>query len=308
MLLPGVTIGLVIRVLAHEPEESLVKFYVLGPLEVVARGGPVAIPAKRVRSLLAILLLHASQVVSIERIVDGMWPDEPPHSAVENVRTYICQLRSLLRQAYQEERLESYAGGYRLMAAPEDLDLIRFNRLSDWGRSTLREGDYARAVVLLGEAMSLWRGSPLPELDLGSIMRAKTVALEEQRWQVQVGWLTARLALGEHAELTATLRELIGERPLDETLWCYLVTSLYAQGRTGEALSALAEARATFVNELGIEPGPRLRRTQDAVLRGDVLPGVPASAWTAPGCPGGPSLRYARWPSERRHANACSAN
>jgi DNA-binding SARP family transcriptional activator len=307
MLLPGVTIGLVISAVL-EPEERPVKFYVLGPLEVVSRGQPVSIPAKRVRSLLGILLLHASQVVSIERIVDGMWPDEPPHSAVENVRTYICQLRILLRQAHQQERLESHAGGYRLMAAPEDLDLLRFSRLSDWGRSTLREGDYARAVVLLGEAMSLWRGAPLPELDLGSAMRAKTVALEEQRWQVQVGWLTARLALGEHAELTATLRELIGERPLDETLWCYLVTSLYAQGRTGEALSAVAEARATFVTELGIEPGPRLRRTQDAVLRGDMLPGVPASAWTAPGCLGGPSLRYARWPRERRPASACSAS
>lgn len=249
------------------------KFYVLGPLEVVSSGGPVAIRGRRLRALLAILLLHATQVVSIERLIDEMWPENPPQSAVENIRTYICQLRSLLRLPYEQGSLESHPGGYRLMADPEHLDLLRFSRLADAGRRTLQKGANASAIILLGEAMSLWRGSPLLELDLGPITRAKTVALEEQRWQIQMGWLTARLALGDHAEVTARLRELIGERPLDETLWSYLVTSLHAQGRTGEALSAVAEARAIFVNELGIEPGPQLRRVQDVVLRGELLPG-----------------------------------
>jgi DNA-binding SARP family transcriptional activator len=245
------------------------RFYLLGPLEVMTSSGPLPIRAKRLRALLAILLLNAGQVVSIDRIVDGIWPEQPPRSVVENIRTYVSQLRSLLHRASDRRRLESHPGGYRLVADLEELDLLRFTSLAAHGRHALQVGDYASATVLLGEAMELWRGAPLPELDLGPAIRAKTVALEEQRWRVQIDWINARLALGEHAELAATLRELIGERPLDEGLWCCLVTALYSMGRTGEALAAFAEARQTFVNELGIEPGPELRKIQAAVLRGD---------------------------------------
>ena len=247
------------------------KFYLLGPLEIVTSNGPLPIRAKRLRALLAIFLLHSGQVVSIDRIVDGIWPDEPPRSVVENIRTYVSQLRSLLHHASDRTRLESHPGGYRLLTSPEELDLLRFTSLAAHGREALRLGDYTSAAVLLGEAIDLWRGSPLPELDLGPAIRAKTVALEEQRWAVQTDWINARLALGEHAELVAILRELIGERPLDEGLWCSLATALYSMGRTGEALAALAEARQTFVSELGIEPSPELRKVQAAVLRGDEL-------------------------------------
>ncbi len=228
------------------------RFYLLGPLEVTTSAGPLPIRAKRLRALLAILLLNTGKVVSIDRIVDGIWPEEPPRSVVENIRTYVSQLRSLLYEASDRGRLESHPGGYRLLTEPEELDLLRFNSLAADGRRALQLGDHSSATVLLGEAMELWRGAPLPELDLGPAMRAKTIALEEQRWAVQTDWINARLALGEHAELAATLRELIGERPLDEGLWCCLVTALYAMGRTGEALAAFAEARQTFLDELGI--------------------------------------------------------
>jgi DNA-binding SARP family transcriptional activator len=248
------------------------RFYLLGPLEVVTSAGPIPIKAKRLRALLAILLLHTGQVVSIDRIVDGIWPDEPPRSVVENIRTYVSQLRSLLHRGADRGRLESHPGGYRLLADPEELDLLRFTSLAADGRHALRLGDCSTAAVLLGEAIRLWRGDPLPELDLGPAMRAKTIALEEQRWRVQTDWISARLALGEHAELVATLRELIGERPLDEGLWRCLVTALYAMGRTGEALAACAAAHRTFVDELGIEPGPELRAAQAAILRGDEVP------------------------------------
>lgn len=251
------------------------RFYILGPLEVVSSTGPVVIRAKRPRALLAILLLHTAQVVPIDRIIDGIWPDKPPQSAVENIRTYVHQLRALLRQTSGRGRLESYPGGYRLIADPDELDLLRFNRLAADGRRALQVGDFASAAVLLGEAIGLWRGAPLPELDLGRAIRGKTVAIEEQRWRVQGDWISARLALGEHAELVATLRELIGERPLDESLWCALVTALYSMGRTGEALAAIGEARQLFITELGIEPGPELNKIQAAVLRGDEALGTP---------------------------------
>nr|WP_083466078.1 BTAD domain-containing putative transcriptional regulator [Kibdelosporangium sp. MJ126-NF4]CEL13030.1 putative regulatory protein [Kibdelosporangium sp. MJ126-NF4]CTQ98716.1 putative regulatory protein [Kibdelosporangium sp. MJ126-NF4] len=251
------------------------RFYVLGQLEIVASRGPVAIRAKRLRALLAILLLNTAQVVPIDRIIEGIWPDQPPRSALENVRTYVSQLRHLLCAADDRERLQSHPGGYRLLVDPEELDLLRFTTLVADGRQALQSGDHSGAAVLLGEAIDLWRGAPLPELELGPTIRAKTVALEEQRWQVQVDWITARLTLGEHAELVAVLRELIGERSLDERLWCCLVTALYAMGRTGEALSAFAEARQVFITELGIEPGPELRRVQAAVLGGEEIHGGP---------------------------------
>src|SRR5512147_2808741 len=113
------------------------RFYVLGPLAVATSAGPVVIRAKRLRAVLAILLLHPSVIVSMERIIDGVWPRSRPRSAVENIRTYIWQLRSLLQQAGDEDRLESQAGGYRLRAEPEELDLLRFNTLAADGRKAL---------------------------------------------------------------------------------------------------------------------------------------------------------------------------
>jgi DNA-binding SARP family transcriptional activator len=258
------------------------RFYVLGPLEVETGTGPVPIRGRRLRALFAVLLLHVNQIVPIDRIIDGLWPGEPPRSAVENIRTYISQSRALLSGADDPARLQSHPGGYRLVAEQEEVDLLRFTTLAAEGGRALRLGRCPSAAVLLGEALDLWRGAPLPELELGAAVRAKTLALAEQRWRVQADWISARLALGEHADLVPTLRELVGERPLDEGLWCRLVTALYATGRTAEALAAFSDARRTLVEELGIEPGPDLRRVQASVLAGEELAGAPPCA------PGGP--------------------
>lgn len=129
---------------------------------------------------------------------------------------------------------------------------------------------------MLASALDLWRGAPLAELELGSAMRAKTTALEEHRWQVQGDLINTRLALGERAELVSTLQELIGERPFDEGLWCSLMSVLHAVGRTCDALTAFARARTLLVTELGVEPGPALRRVHAAVLEGAEVLGVPS--------------------------------
>lgn len=247
------------------------KYYVLGPLELATSTGPVHIRGKRIRALLAVLLMYPGQIVPIERIVDDIWLENPPRSAVENIRTYIYQLRMLLGHGQGRAVLESEPGGYRLVVEPEALDVTRFLRLADAGRRAHSLGQHATASALLGEALGLWRGTPLSGLELGRAMRAKAVALEEQRWQAQADWMSARLALGQSGELVGPLRELIGERPLDENLWCLLVTALGQMHRTGEALAAFDEARRTLVQELGIEPGPQLRRLQARVLRGDEL-------------------------------------
>lgn len=159
------------------------KYYVLGPLELATSTGPVHIRGKRIRALLAVLLMYPGQIVPIERIVDDIWLENPPRSAVENVRTYIYQLRALLGHGPGRAVLESAPGGYRLVVEPEALDVTRFLRLADEGRRAHGLGQHAAASALLGDALSLWRGTPLSGLELGRAMRAKAVALEEQRWQ-----------------------------------------------------------------------------------------------------------------------------
>ena len=244
------------------------RFSVLGPLEVTTSAGPVVIRARRVRALLGILLLYVGKVVPIEFIVDGIWAERPPRSVIENIRTYVSQLRSLLREAGDHPRLQSHPGGYRLLAEPEELDLLRFSALAADGRQALHRGDHGSAAALLGEAIDLWRGTPLAELDAGTTVRAKLLALDEQRWRVQFDCIRAHLALGHHAELLPRLRELLAERPLDETIWCFLAAALSATGRTAEALSACQDARRTLRNELGIELGPELRNIEAALLKG----------------------------------------
>lgn len=256
------------------------KYYVLGPLKVAANADQIIIRAKRLRTVLAILLLHPSAIVSMDRMIDGVWPAEPPQSAVENIRTYIWHLRSLLHEAGSDGRLESHPGGYRLLTEPEELDLLRFNTLAAEGRRALHRGNPAGAAVLLEQAIGLWRGDALPELELGPAIRAKAAALDEQRRYVELDWINARLALGEHAEMVAVLRQLTAERPLDEGLWRYLVVALYSMGRTAEALSAYAEARRNLVTELGLEPGPELRKVQVAILSGKEVAEVPLGGVT----------------------------
>lgn len=251
------------------------QFYILGPLSVASGSGPVIIRAKRLRSVLAILLLHPSVIVSMDRIIDGVWPKQPPRSAIENIRTYVWQLRCLLDEAGGEERLESHPGGYRLHAGLEELDLLRFTTLAADGRLALQRGSAAGAAVLLERAIGLWRGEVLPELELGPAIRAKATALDEQRRAAELDWIVARLAMGEHTQMAAVLRQLTIERPLDEGLWRYLVVALYSMGRPADALAAYAEARQNLVTELGIEPGPELQKIQAAVLAGQEIPDVP---------------------------------
>lgn len=253
------------------------KYAVLGPLELVSTAGPINIRGKRVRALLGILLMSSGQLVSIDRMIDDIWLDDPPRSAVENIRTYVYQLRALLDHGPGHSVLESQPGGYRLNVDPDDLDVTRFLRLVDEAREARRNGQLDTVAALLGDALALWRGAPLAGLELSQAMHAKAVALEEQRWQVEADRILARLALGEAGELVAPLRALVGERPLDERLWCLLLRALTLTGRTGEAVTTFSEARQTLVRELGIEPGPELRSIHASLLRGDAKAAVAPS-------------------------------
>lgn len=244
----------------------MVHFHILGPLKVTAGGEPIAIRPERVRAVLAALLLHSPHVVPVDGIIDDVWT-APPHSAIENVRTYIWQLRSIFRQAGEDFRLERHSGGYRMLADHEELDLLRFTRFAADGRYAVKRGNLECAAMLLRQALELWYGDALIDLEQGTTMRAKTAALEEQRRRVESDWFSVRMALGEYQDLVAPLRRLTLERPLDEEIWHFLITALYSLGRTAEALSAYAEARRTLIAELGMEPGPELQAVHAAVLR-----------------------------------------
>ncbi|GAB3930462.1 hypothetical protein GCM10029976_032380 [Kribbella albertanoniae] len=201
------------------------------------------------------------------------------------MRTYVSQLRAILTSSGAQHRLRGHPAGYRLLADHEELDLLRFSTLADAGRQALRSSSYNDARSLLGEALQMWRSMPLPEIELGAGMRARVSALEEERWQVQRDWIDARLALGERAELLPLLEELVGDRPLDESLWYSLITVLHAVGRTGDALAAYQRALHTVQNELGVQPGLALRSAQAGILDGSLRiprPGLEAGAPVTP--------------------------
>ncbi len=248
------------------------KYSVLGPVELHTAAGPVKIHSTCIQAMLAILLMSPRQVVSVDRIIDDMWPEEPPRSAVENVRTYVYQLRRLLNSTDRHSILKSVSGGYQLDIDPDELDLTHFQRLAEEGRRALSCEDNEKARTLFVSALKLWRAAPLAGLTLSRAMRAKAVALEEQHLQVQVQWIQARIALNEAGEVIAPLRGLLGERPLDERLWHLLMRSLARSGRTGESLAAYDEARRTLVHELGSEPGRELRELHASLLRGEREP------------------------------------
>jgi DNA-binding SARP family transcriptional activator len=254
------------------------KFQLLGPLELLADDGPVRIRGVRRQLLLANMLVNVGQVVPVERLVDALWPDDPPPSAVENIRTYVCELRAQLRSRGDRPRLETHPQAYRLDAEPEELDMLRFNALASAGEEALRQGDSAAGAELLGQALGLWRGVPLSGLELSPSLEGRVAALEERRRSVESKWIKARLALGEHEDVVPKLREMVHERPVDESLWRMLATALHSLGRREEALEACSDARTALVEELGIDPGPDLKQVQLAILNGQEPPEAPGPA------------------------------
>ncbi|MGE5289098.1 MAG: AfsR/SARP family transcriptional regulator [Micromonosporaceae bacterium] len=251
------------------------RFQVLGPLDVLGPEGTIWVTGRRRRALLGVLLLHAGRLLTLPGLVDAIWADNPPRSAIANIRSYACDLRRLLQCAGDSpSRLATHAAGYRLSAGPDELDLLEFQKLVTDGQCALRRGDQHHAADRLGCALGLWRGRALEDLiDLGPAISARLAALEEQRWTVAADWVDARLALGHHHELIPMLWEMVAEHPFWERSRVQLMTALHAAGRTADALAVFREARHITVDELGVEPGPDLQRVHTAILRSE-----PASA------------------------------
>ncbi len=241
------------------------EFRVLGPFEVCEGGQPLEIGAGKQRALLAVLLLRSGEVVSTDRLIDALWDEDPPASALNSIHVYVSQLRKALGNGH----LETRGHGYLLALEPEQLDLGRFERLLGEGRELLAEGEAERAAEVLRAALALWRGPPLSDFASEPFAHGEIARLEELRLSALEERVEADLALGRHAELVPELEALVREHPLRERLRAQLMLALYRSGRQAEALDAYQQARRMLAEELGLEPGRRLQELEGAILRQD---------------------------------------
>jgi predicted ATPase/DNA-binding SARP family transcriptional activator len=236
----------------------------LGPVQLLVDGRSVAVPAAKQRALLALLALHAGEVVAADRVVDELWGERPPPTAHKLVQTYVWQLRKLLGEA-----LRTRAPGYELAITPEQLDRGRFEDLLARGQEELTAGDAERAAETLTDALALWRGVALCDVELHGFARQEAESLELQRVAAQEARIDAELALGRDAELIAELEGLVAAHPYRETPRAQLMLALYRCGRQAEALDAYTQTRRRLHQDLGLEPTPRLQELQQAILRHD---------------------------------------
>jgi len=238
-----------------------VYFRILGPLEVVEGDRVLPLGGPRQRALLAILLLRVNEVVSSDRLADQLWGETPPPTAAKAIQVYVSKLRKQLG----ENRLVTRGRGYMLMADPSELDLGRFEQLV----SKARRADPEGAGALLREALALWRGAPLGDLEYEAFAQAEISRLEELRLAVLEERIDADLAAGRHREALGELEGLVAAHPLRERLAGQLMLALYRSGRQAEALDVYQSTRRLLVDEIGLEPNPALQRLEKAILNQD---------------------------------------
>ena len=226
------------------------EFRILGPLEVLEDGRQLDLGGAKQQALLAMLLLHANEVLSQDRLIEAVWEEQPPETAPKALQVYISRLRKTLGK----ERLETKARGYLLRVAEGELDLERFQRLADEQPK---------------EALGLWRGEPLAEFAYQRFAQTEIARLEELRLACLERRLEEDLEQGRHAAVVGELERLVREHPLRERLRAQLMLALYRSGRQAEALEAYQDARRALTEELGIEPSRSLRDLHQAILQQD---------------------------------------
>lgn len=244
------------------------EFRILGPLEVVEDGETVALGTLKERLVLGVLLLHANEFVSRERLIDELWGEAPPPTARKAVNVYVSKLRQTLRRN-GEDPIATADGGYRLHVEPGQLDAASMQQVVAEARESVSTGELGAAADAFRKAVALWRGPTLAGLQLESRGREEIEALDELRLAALMDRIDCDLALGRHEQVLGELNVLVREHPLRERLRAQQLLALYRADRQAEALEAYAEARQTLVDDLGIEPSEALQRLQQAILRHD---------------------------------------
>jgi DNA-binding SARP family transcriptional activator len=242
----------------------MAEFRVLGPVEASVDGEPIALPAAKPRALFAALLLDRNRVVPVSRLIDDLWGEVPPETAMKALQGYVSQLR----KAIGPERLLTRPPGYELRVEDGELDLDRFERLAREGRELLAAGDSKAASTRLGEALELWHGAPLVEFS-EPFARDAGARLEDERLAALEERIDADLALGRHARLVPELEQLVAQEPLRERPRAQLMLALYRSGRQADALELYRRTRETLSEELGIEPGLELQELERRMLQHD---------------------------------------
>ncbi|MEU4926548.1 BTAD domain-containing putative transcriptional regulator [Streptomyces yokosukanensis] len=245
------------------------EFSVLGPVEVRDGIEDLTLAAAKPRRVLATLLLNAGRVVSHATLIEELWDEEPPRLARKTIQTYLYQLRKALASGPCGEArqwLETRPNGYRLLLQPGELDLHAFQQRVALGRSSLADGDHARAAQLLREALGLWRGDALDDVPHGPVLAAEVARLEETRLAALQQRIEADLRLGLHRELVGELQTLTRRHPLREEFSAQLLLAAHRSGLREEALSCYARLRRAVVEHTGLEPSERLQRLHSAVL------------------------------------------
>src|SRR3954465_11313530 len=248
----------------------------LGLVEAVQDDRALPLGGAKPRSLLAMLALHANATVSADRLIEGLWGEEPPATAPKLVQVLVSQLRKQLAGADAE--IVTRGRGYELRVDPDAVDALRFERL-------VASGDNGAHA---GEALALWRGPPLDDLANEPFAGPEIRRLEDLWLRGREAGIDSALANGRHQQALGELDDLIREHPLREGLHVRRMLALYRCGQQADALTAFQEARRVLLDEVGLEPGPELRRLNDAILRQDSeLDGPPAAAF-----PGRPRRRH----------------
>lgn len=255
----------------HAPQASAaglgpVELRLLGPLEALVGGEAASLGPPKQRALLAHLLLKANEAVPVERLVDALWPEEPPASARHAIQVYVSALRRALGDP---RRIEARSRSYVLRADREETDLGRFRRLVAEAQEAVAAEDAAGAAERLDEALALWRGRALVDLDGEPGVRELVLDLAEERVAAIELRIASKLEAGQSAELVPELERLIAEHPAREQLHADLMLALYRAGRKTDAQEAYRRAEEALLSELGIAPSTRLAELAAAIRRDD---------------------------------------
>jgi len=241
-----------------------VELRILGPLRVVDGDRDVAVAGPRERALLVALACRAGDAVGGEALIDALWGEDAPRSANKLLQNHVLRLR----RAIGADAIETRDGGYAL-AGPVCVDSTRFETLVHEARAKVAQGAHAAAASRFRDALEMWRGPPYNEVADWAPAAAEGARLSEVHRSAEEEAIDARLEAGEAAECVGDLETLVAAQPMREHRWVLLMLALYRSGRQAEALRAYQRARTTLAEELGVEPGPELRATEQAVIAHD---------------------------------------
>jgi DNA-binding SARP family transcriptional activator len=256
--------------------QNRLEIRLLGTFEVTVNGRPPASGGSKRDALLALLALRRGRPVSVDTLIDQLWGSDLPASPRNAIQHHVARLRGTLGQ----DAVVGSPNGYALAAATTDA-LVFEDSLAE-ARAALRRGEARTAADVAARALSLWRGSALEGLTDTDSLRAEAARLDDLRIDALEERFEALLELGEHREIVSELQHAVHECPFRERLWKQLMLALYRSGRTADALEAYQSARHIYVEQLGLEPGPELRRTQEAILAHDPEVAVPFRPRQAP--------------------------